>query len=137
MSVMSTTASAASPTAPSHDSGMAHTEGGWPENVDPDEAEDVQRFRKRVQTKDDAFKVSVCSLGQVVSRSLCQNASINIYQRYFEDEEDKPVRKETPNLKAIAELRDPGAREWQPPACTVMPTRGAGLNRRCRGCRVC
>ena len=30
--------------AESRESGMAHTEGGWPENVDPDEAEDVQRL---------------------------------------------------------------------------------------------
>jgi dynein intermediate chain 2 len=41
---------------------MAHTEGGWPKDVDCTEAEHVIRFRRKVE-KDEDYVRSIVSLG--------------------------------------------------------------------------
>jgi hypothetical protein len=41
---------------------MAHTEGGWPKDVDCTEAEHVIRFRRKIE-KDEDYVRSIVSLG--------------------------------------------------------------------------
>ena len=48
--------------------GMNHTEGGWPKDVNPQEVEQVTRFRKKVE-KDEMYVNTIQSLGTVCSIS--------------------------------------------------------------------
>jgi dynein intermediate chain 2 len=57
---------------------MAHTEGGWPKDVDCTEAEHVIRFRRKIE-KDEDYVRSIISLGCQARRlrrsgSLCARA---------------------------------------------------------------
>ena len=44
--------------------GINHTEGGWPKDVDPNEVEQVIRYRKKVE-KDEVYSNAVIELGKV------------------------------------------------------------------------
>ena len=44
--------------------GINHTEGGWPKDVNPQEVEQVTRFRKKVE-KDEMYVNTIQSLGTV------------------------------------------------------------------------
>ena len=62
--------------------GMNHVEGGWPKEVDPTEAEQVIRWRKKVEKDEDYIK-QVVRLGAVVEELVKQNNAIDIYEEYF------------------------------------------------------
>jgi dynein intermediate chain 2 len=62
--------------------GMSHTEGGWPREVDPTDAEAVARWRRRVERDEDYIR-SVVALGGVVEGLVKQNNAIDIYEEYF------------------------------------------------------
>ena len=62
--------------------GMSHSEGGWPKEVDPTEAEQVIRWRKKVEKDEDYIK-QVVRLGAVVEELVKQNNAIDIYEEYF------------------------------------------------------
>jgi hypothetical protein len=64
-------------------SGMSHMEGGWPKEVDHTEAEQVIRFRRKVE-KDEDYIRQVVRLGAVVEDLVKQNNAIDIYEQYFE-----------------------------------------------------
>lgn len=64
-------------------SGMSHMEGGWPKEVDHTEAEQVIRFRRKVE-KDEDYIRQVLRLGAVVEDLVKQNNAIDIYEQYFE-----------------------------------------------------
>ena len=64
-------------------SGMAHLEGGWPKEVDHTEAEQVVRWRRKVEKDEDYIK-QVVRLGAVVEELVKQNNAIDIYETYFE-----------------------------------------------------
>jgi hypothetical protein len=49
--------------------GMNHLEGGWPKDVDPNEAEHVMRFRKKVE-KDEKFHASLTAMLEVRGTAL-------------------------------------------------------------------
>ena len=44
--------------------GMNHSEGGWPKDINPAEAEQTIRFRKKME-KDEVYIQTVMRLGQV------------------------------------------------------------------------
>ena len=44
--------------------GINHVEGGWPKDVDPNEVEQVIRYRKKVE-KDEVYSNAVIELGKV------------------------------------------------------------------------
>jgi dynein intermediate chain 2 len=46
--------------------GVNHTEGGWPKDVNPQELEQVTRFRKKVE-KDEVYISTILNLGTVSS----------------------------------------------------------------------
>lgn len=48
---------------------MKHTEGGWPENVDGTEAEQVERYLKKAN-KDQSTKMAVQTLGFIVDTCI-------------------------------------------------------------------
>ncbi|KAL4648624.1 dynein intermediate chain 2, axonemal-like [Arapaima gigas] len=90
--------------------GINHTEGGWPNNVNPQEIEHTMRFRKKVE-KDENYIKAILKLGIQMEHSIKQNNAIDIYQEYFgegeEEEEEMADAKEQPAAKTINVFRDP------------------------------
>uniref|UniRef100_A0A0C9RU86 Dnai2 protein n=1 Tax=Fopius arisanus TaxID=64838 RepID=A0A0C9RU86_9HYME len=69
---------------PIKNSGMVHTEGGWPKEVNMKDEEAVSRFRRRVE-KSDNWPPRMRNLMTIAERNVLQNGTINIYQQYFDD----------------------------------------------------
>lgn len=85
--------------------GINHTEGGWPKDVNPQELEQVTRYRKKVE-KDEMYIQTIQNLGNVMEHCICQNNAIDIYEDYFVDVAVNEVD-ETPSAKTINVFRDP------------------------------
>ncbi|KAH8865284.1 Dynein intermediate chain 3, ciliary [Schistosoma japonicum] len=64
--------------------GMNHTEGGWPKDVNPQEHDQVARYRKKVE-KEDIYIATVYKLGITMEHCIKQNNALNIYENYFDD----------------------------------------------------
>ena len=94
--------------------GVSHREGGWPKEIDCGEADQVNRFLKKIE-KDEAFLDCAIGLGSLMEERVRQNNAVEIYTDYFTEKDD---------------LTD-----WSPPvAKTAMvyadPTRGTSGARR-------
>jgi len=87
--------------------GLKHAEGGWPENVDGTEAEQVERYLKKAN-KDAKIKSTMVHLGFVVDTCLKQNNTVDIYEEYFKGEEVDHSA-EPPSARGLAVFRDPNA----------------------------
>lgn len=85
--------------------GMKHFQGGWPENVDGTDTDQVNRFLKKFN-KEDKLKIKVKNLGHIVETAVKQNNTIDIYEEYFSgamtDHSSEP-----PSAKGLAVFRDP------------------------------
>jgi dynein intermediate chain 2, axonemal len=88
--------------------GMRHFEGGWPENVDGTEAEQVDRYLKKAN-KDHVFKKTVQGLGAKIEGAVRQNNTVDIYEEYFSGEgsSNLELSSEPPSAKGVAVFRDP------------------------------
>ncbi|KAM9794479.1 dynein axonemal intermediate chain 2 [Syngnathus typhle] len=86
--------------------GINHVEGGWPKDINPQEMEQTIRFRKKVE-KDENYLNSLMQLGDVIGHCVGQNTAVDIYQKYFEDEEPRDQSQEPPSAKTINVFRDP------------------------------
>ena len=60
--------------------GINHTEGGWPKDVNPQEVEQVTRYRKKVE-KDEMYVNTIHSLGTVCFLKIFRVIDIE-YQAY-------------------------------------------------------
>lgn len=49
--------------------GINHTEGGWPKDINPQEQDQVLRFRKKIE-KDEGYTATISSLGGVILITL-------------------------------------------------------------------
>ncbi|KAL3314149.1 Dynein intermediate chain 2, axonemal [Cichlidogyrus casuarinus] len=98
--------------------GINHTEGGWPKDVNPQEQDQVLRFRKKVE-KDENYTSTMLNLGtvsfilasvihsfQTMEHFIKQNNAVDIYEPYFEDA-DMIEAEETPSAKIVNVFRDP------------------------------
>lgn len=85
--------------------GVNHTEGGWPKDINPNEVEQVTRYRKKVE-KDEAYISSVLQLGTAMEHCIQQNNAIDIYEEYFEDVDAESID-EAASAKTINVFRDP------------------------------
>ncbi len=88
--------------------GMRHFEGGWPENVDGTEAEQVDRYLKKAN-KDNVFKKTVQGLGAKIEGAVRQNNTVDIYEEYFvgASAPSLELSSEPPSAKGVAVFRDP------------------------------
>ncbi|KAG9473519.1 hypothetical protein GDO78_004035 [Eleutherodactylus coqui] len=86
--------------------GINHVEGGWPKDINPQEIEQTTRYRKKVE-KDDHYITTITQLGSVMEHCIKQNNAINIYEEYFEEEEELEGMDEAPYAKTINVFRDP------------------------------
>ncbi|WAQ97162.1 DYI3-like protein [Mya arenaria] len=85
--------------------GINHTEGGWPKDVNPQEVEQVTRYRKKVE-KDEMYVNTIQQLGTVMEHCIKQNNAIDIYEEYFDSVLLDEVE-ESPSAKTINVFRDP------------------------------
>uniref|UniRef100_A0A8B9G4E8 Dynein axonemal intermediate chain 2 n=1 Tax=Amazona collaria TaxID=241587 RepID=A0A8B9G4E8_9PSIT len=88
--------------------GVNHVEGGWPKDVNPREADQTARFRKKLE-KDEHYVNAITQLGTLTEHCIKQNNAIDIYEEYFEEEEMIEVEMEPPSAKTINAIRDPNA----------------------------
>lgn len=86
-------------------SGMVHTEGGWPKDVDCTEAEHVIRYRKKVEKDEDYIK-SIVGLGGQVEHLIKQNNALDIYEEYFSGAL-ADHSSEQPYARTLTVFRDP------------------------------
>lgn len=86
--------------------GMNHTEGGWPAEVDPTDGEQVARWRKKIERDEDYIR-TVLRLGEVVEGLVRQNNALDIYTDYFADV--APLILEPPGVSTLVALRHPMA----------------------------
>eukprot|EP00928_Gymnodinium_smaydae_P081400 TRINITY_DN64938_c0_g1_i1.p1 TRINITY_DN64938_c0_g1~~TRINITY_DN64938_c0_g1_i1.p1 ORF type:complete len:619 (+),score=158.15 TRINITY_DN64938_c0_g1_i1:248-1858(+) len=84
---------------------MTHVEGGWPREVDPTEAQDQVKFRKRLE-KDPSFVNAVKQLTKQTEKCLEQNSTIDLFEHYFHMEEPEHLP-ENLTMKTVALFKDP------------------------------
>lgn len=84
---------------------MCHTEGGWPKEVEKDEAQDCLKWRKRLE-KDPAFTAAVKALTKQTIMCIEQNNTIDLFEHYFAGEEPEHLP-ENLTMKTIALFKDP------------------------------
>eukprot|EP00055_Hartaetosiga_balthica_P003167 m.6732 g.6732 ORF g.6732 m.6732 type:complete len:576 (-) comp2646_c0_seq1:129-1856(-) len=87
------------------DSGMNHSEGGWPKDVDHNEVEQVLRYRKKAE-KDDKFAPAILALADTMESFIKQNNAIDIYEEYF-PQESESASMDAPNAQLLNVFRDP------------------------------
>lgn len=86
--------------------GINHVEGGWPKDVNPEEVEQVSRFRKKAE-KTDTFKHSVLSLSEAMEHAIRQNNAVDIYEDIFENTDAAVEVVDAPVAQPIKVFRDP------------------------------
>ncbi|NXY87887.1 DNAI2 protein, partial [Alcedo cyanopectus] len=84
--------------------GINHVEGGWPKDIDSQELEPTVRYRKKVE-KEENYINTIVHLGTLMEHCVKQNNAINIYERYFGEEEVEEMDDEPPSAKTIQILR--------------------------------
>eukprot|EP00747_Dinoflagellata_sp_TGD_P086147 gnl/TRDRNA2_/TRDRNA2_163163_c0_seq2.p2 gnl/TRDRNA2_/TRDRNA2_163163_c0~~gnl/TRDRNA2_/TRDRNA2_163163_c0_seq2.p2 ORF type:complete len:573 (+),score=135.62 gnl/TRDRNA2_/TRDRNA2_163163_c0_seq2:78-1796(+) len=84
---------------------MNHFEGGWPKEIDPTEAQDTMKWRKRLE-KDPAFVTVVKQLTKQSVLCLEQNNTIDLFEHYFFEEEPDHMP-ESLTMKTVALFKDP------------------------------
>lgn len=63
---------------------MRHAEGGWPENVDATEADQVDRYLKKA-AKDNHLRQRIIELSNRIENAVKQNNTMDIYEEYFDN----------------------------------------------------
>lgn len=84
--------------------GMHHAEGGWPKEVDIDDIESKNRFRKK--SKAGPLSEGLKKVGPLIVESVRQNSTINLFEEFFEGEGESHSS-EPPSAKGLAKFRDP------------------------------
>ncbi|XP_028039027.1 dynein intermediate chain 3, ciliary isoform X1 [Bombyx mandarina] len=89
-------------------SGINHVEGGWPKDINMNDPEAVQRYRRKIE-KDDAYIHAVMHLGHGMEHNILQNNAIDMFESYYSDvPEIPPVEKSS--CHTVNVYREPGAR---------------------------
>ncbi|VDM16983.1 unnamed protein product [Hydatigera taeniaeformis] len=83
--------------------GINHTEGGWPKDVNHNEPEQVQRYRKKIE-KDELYATALNTLASSVEHCIKQNNALNIYEEYFDDTEND-ASEEPPSARLVNVFR--------------------------------
>ena len=70
-------------------SGMIHTEGGWPKDVNTNDVDAKKRYQKKIE-KDESYVKSTMALAMEMIHNLSINIAINVYENYFSGEDESP-----------------------------------------------
>ncbi|KAL6779670.1 DIC2 [Auxenochlorella protothecoides x Auxenochlorella symbiontica] len=105
------------------------TLGRWPKDVDPTDAQQVARFRKKMEKDEDYIRCTV-RLGAVVEELIKENNALDIYEEYFADV--PPLAElDPPSIASLATLLPEGTGEpvvrlsWRPDAAACLAVAGA------------
>ncbi|CAD0205680.1 unnamed protein product [Chrysodeixis includens] len=86
--------------------GANHTEGGWPKDVNINDPEATQRYRRKVE-KDDAYIHCVTALSPVLDRLVLQNNAIDMYQTYYTEMDTLPAVEHN-SCRTVNQFQDVG-----------------------------
>ncbi|CAK1586260.1 unnamed protein product [Parnassius mnemosyne] len=89
-------------------SGINHIEGGWPKDINMNDPEATQRYRRKIE-KDDAYIHAVMHLGHSMEHNILQNNAVDMYQIYYSELPTiPPVEKSS--CHTVNVYREPGTR---------------------------
>ncbi len=87
-------------------SGMLHAEGGWPKEIDYQEVEATQRYRKRV-AKSKGYVDALRTNTDTLEALLRQNNALDITRTYFPSPSGDTGRRGDTAVKTLTVIRDP------------------------------
>lgn len=96
--------------------GINHVIGGWPKDVNIQEEDQINRFRKKLE-KDEIYLNSISRLIHDLEIDIKQNNAINIHQNYFQnkiDDYDDSFHVKTINLYSYYSNHMVNHLSWQP-----------------------
>ncbi|XP_049873987.1 dynein intermediate chain 3, ciliary [Pectinophora gossypiella] len=89
-------------------SGINHIEGGWPKDINMNDPEATQRYRRKIE-KDDAYIHAVMNLGHSMEHNILQNNAVDMYQIYYSELPAIPPV-ERSSCHTVNVYREPGTR---------------------------
>ncbi|XP_045536174.1 dynein axonemal intermediate chain 2 [Papilio machaon] len=89
-------------------SGINHVEGGWPKDINMNDPEATQRYRRKIE-KDDAYIHAIMHLGHSMEHNILQNNAVDMYQIYYSELPSIPPV-ERSSCHTVNVYREPGAR---------------------------
>ncbi|CAG4950396.1 unnamed protein product [Colias eurytheme] len=89
-------------------SGINHVEGGWPKDINMNDPEAAQRYRRKIE-KDDAYIHAVMHLGHSMEHNILQNNAVDMYQTYYSELPSIPPV-ERSSCHTVNVYREPGTR---------------------------
>ncbi|CAG9087823.1 unnamed protein product [Plutella xylostella] len=89
-------------------SGMNHIEGGWPKDINMNDPEATQRYRRKIE-KDDAYIHAVMHLGHSMEHNILQNNAVDMYQTYYSELPSIPPVEHS-SCHTVNVYREPGTR---------------------------
>ncbi|XP_045451062.1 dynein axonemal intermediate chain 2 [Melitaea cinxia] len=88
-------------------SGVNHVEGGWPKDINTNDPEATQRYRRKIE-KDDAYIHAVMHLGHSMEHNILQNNAVDMYQIYYSELPTIPPV-ERSSCHTVNVYREPGS----------------------------
>ncbi|XP_068618703.1 dynein intermediate chain 3, ciliary [Battus philenor] len=88
--------------------GINHIEGGWPKDINMNDPEATQRYRRKIE-KDDAYIHAVMHLGHSMEHNILQNNAVDMYQIYYSELPSIPPV-ERSSCHTVNVYREPGTR---------------------------
>ncbi|XP_050352076.1 dynein axonemal intermediate chain 2 [Nymphalis io] len=88
-------------------SGVNHVEGGWPKDINTNDPEAAQRYRRKIE-KDDAYIHAVMHLGHSMEHNILQNNAVDMYQIYYSELSSIPPV-ERSSCHTVNVYREPGS----------------------------
>lgn len=87
--------------------GANHTDGAWPNEVKSQEAQERQRFLRKI-TNEESYKSEVGKLIHTAEEVISQNNTIDLYEEYFANPlpDAEHVSTEPPSCKTLCVFRD-------------------------------
>ncbi|XP_072947540.1 dynein axonemal intermediate chain 2 [Epargyreus clarus] len=87
-------------------SGVNHVEGGWPKDINMNDPEAAQRYRRKIE-KDDAYIHAVMHLGHSMEHNILQNNAVDMYETYYSELPSIPPV-ERSSCHTVNVYREPG-----------------------------
>ncbi|KAJ8725984.1 hypothetical protein PYW07_000682 [Mythimna separata] len=94
------------------ESGANHAEGGWPKDVNVNDPEATQRYRRRIE-KDDVYISCVMKNSSDVEHYINQNNAIDMYQIYYSELDVLP-KQENIECRTMNEYHDMRSERGRP-----------------------
>lgn len=89
--------------------GMNHTEGGWPKDINILDEEQTMRYKKRLE-REDKYDTSLKKLCEPMTRTICENNAVNIFQKYFPDGDGQDVNCVDFSMNVIRQFNCPASK---------------------------